>query len=607
MNLTNTPKNITLLLTILLTGFSLSSQIIPKKYICYKTPSAIEIDGHVYDEIWKTIPWSDFFEDIEGNSKPKPQYQTRMKMLWDNEYLYIAAELEEPNIWGYLEKHDDIIYRDNDFEVFIDPTNDGLNYFEIEINALETVLDLFMNKPYKNGGKADLSWNAKGLKKAIKIYGNINDSINEDVKWTVELAIPWAAYSSCVSGINMPTHGDTWRMNFSRVQWETEFCDGRYKKKADPETVNPIPENNWVWSPQGVINMHVPQHWGTVTFVDETTHVSNKIWTDDGYPKYWVWMGGDTNLKVRNWETIFQKLDDAGIKGFLFGGGVTLLNKVIPIAKQYDINVHAWFWTMNRGDAKPEWLSVNQLGKSLADEKAYVDYYKFMCPALPEVKDFIKNKMDELATVKGLKGIHMDYIRYVDVILPIGLQPKYGLVQDHIMPEFDYGYHPYMRNLFKVKYGTDPLDLENSGTSEKWINFRLEELNSTIDVLRDHVKSKELNISAAVFPTPRMSSEMVRQNWKNWHLDCYFPMVYHNFYNEPISWTQKVIEEDRKVVGNDSKVFCGLYLPALQNDNDLTKAINAAMIGGADGVSFFSYGALNDDIIFQIKSFTKSE
>ena len=201
----------------------------------------------------------------------------------------------------------------------------------------------------------------------------------------------------------------------------------------------------------------------------------------------------------------------------------------------------------------------------------------------------------------------MDYIRYVDVILPIGLQPKYGLIQDHIMPEFDYGYHSYMRNLYIEKYGIDPVDLDDPGNNAEWINFRTYQLNKTIDILRDHVKEKNLKITAAVFPTPHMSSEMVRQNWKNWQLDCYFPMVYHNFYNEPISWIQKVIEEDSKVVGNDSKVFCGLYLPALQKDNDLTKAINAAINGGADGVSFFSYGALNDDIIFQIKSFTESE
>lgn len=594
-----------LLFTIsIVVSLQLFSQNKPKEYSCYRTSYDIIIDGNVYDEAWESTPWSDFFEDIEGDIKPHPYYQTRMKMLWDDNYLYIVAELEEPHIWGYLENHDDIIYRDNDFEVFIDPTNDGLDYFEIEINALETVLDLFMNKPYKKGGKPDLSWNAKGLKKAVSIYGEINDSINEDIKWTVELAIPWTIYQSRIPDLRMPDHGDTWRINFSRVQWETEYVNKKYIIKTDPVTGNKIPENNWVWSPQGVINMHVPENWGYITFLNEISSHNQLIRTEDGYPKYWVWMGG-ANKTEREWENILRKLDDTGIKGFLFGGGREQLAKVIPLANQYDIDVHAWYWTMNRGDAKPEWLSVNQLGKSLADEKAYVNYYKFMCPSLPEVSTFIKSKMDELATVEGLSGIHMDYIRYVDVILPIGLQPKYGLVQDHIMPEFDYGYHPHMRDLYKSKYGTDPMDLDNPGNNKQWINFRLNELNKTVVGLRNHVQSKDLKITAAVFPTPSMSADMVRQDWSNWNLNCFFPMVYHNFYNEDIDWIRKVIAEDKKEIGNNSKVFCGLYLPGLQGENDVTKAINAALEGGADGISFFSYGNLNESTILQIKKFTK--
>ena len=162
-----------------------------------------------------------------------------------------------------------------------------------------------------------------------------------------------------------------------------------------------------------------------------------------------------------------------------------------------------------RGDAKPEWLSVNRLGASLAEEKAYVDYYKFMCPALPEVKDFIATKMNELSKIKGLKGIHMDYIRYVDVILPVGLWDKYDLVQDHIMPEFDYGYHPYMRKLFKEKYGSDPIEINDVVHDSVWLDFRLNELNKTVVDLRDFVNSTGLKITAAVFPTPEMSKEMV--------------------------------------------------------------------------------------------------
>ena len=590
-------------LLLIITNIFVTAQESMKEYTCYKTISEVDIDGNVYDSVWKSTQWSDFFVDIEGDKKPKPYLNTRMKMLWDNNYLYIAAEMEEPHIWGYLNNHDDIVYGDNDFEIFIDPDGDGQNYFEIEINALETILDLFLAKPYNKKGKADLNWNAQGLKKAILNYGKINDSVGNDLKWTVEIAIPWESYQTRTHDLKRPIIGDTWRINFSRVEWQTEFIDGRYVKILNKGTNLPIPENNWVWSPQGKVNMHIPHMWGSVIFADNPTRHLKTNYTIDGYPKFWVWLGGN---KKSNYELekLAGKLDDAGIKGLLFGGDTAMLNKVIPIANQYDIQVHAWFWTMNRNDTQPEWLSVNQLGKSLKDEKAYVNYYKFMCPAIPEVRFFIKQKISELYSVKGLVGIHMDYIRYVDVILPIGLQPKYGLVQDHIMPEFDYGYHPYLRNLYIETHNIDPINIDDPSNDEPWIQFRLNELNKTVINIRDYVRENNLEITAAVFPTPKLSADMVRQDWKNWNLDCYFPMVYHNFYNEPISWIQNVMEEDREIIGNKSKIFCGLYLPALQNDKDLTEAINSAITGGADGISLFSYGNLNDDIIYQIKQFT---
>jgi len=590
---------------ILMSNTVLFCQSIPKNYNCYKADDIVLIDGDVYDDVWKSAEWSDFFIDIEGDHLPDPYQDTRMKMLWDEDFLYIAAELEEPHIWAKLKNHDDIIYRDNDFEVFIDPDGDGLNYFEIEINAYETVFDLFMNRPYKRNGIADIPWNADGLKKAVRIYGSLNDPDDEDIKWTLELAIPWDSYKTRFPETIRPDAGDKWRINFSRVQWDTEIVNGQYEKKINPETGKSFPEHNWVWCPQGKIDMHIPEMWGYVTFLNQKVNTVNSLWTVDGYPRFWSWKSGGKDKTRADWEKTFRILDDAGIKGFLLNADTSLLRKVIPIASQYDIQVHAWMWTMNRGDADPEWLSVNQLGQSLKDQKAYVDYYKFMCPALPEVKEFIKIKFDELLEVEGLQGIHMDYIRYVDVILPVGLQPKYGLVQDHIMPEFDYGYHPCLRNLYKEETGKDPFELEDPGNNADWIEFRLQVLNETVIELRDYVREQDLDITAAVFPSPEMSAGMVRQDWGNWQLDCFFPMAYHNFYNESIDWIGDVISEDKREAAGPSKIFCGLFLPALKDGEDLTKALRSAFNGGADGVSFFSYGSLDKDSVKQMKNFRK--
>jgi len=198
-----------------------------------------------------------------------------------------------------------------------------------------------------------------------------------------------------------------------------------------------------------------------------------------------------------------------------------------------------------------------------------------------------------------LKVTH--YIRYVDAILPVALQPKYGLVQTDIMPEFDYGYHPYMRKLYKKQYGIDPLQLTDPSHDSTWLWFRLHQLDYTVIELENRIRSHGLLTSSAVFPTPQMSRRMVRQDWDSWKPDYYFPMVYHNFYNEDINWIKQVTEEDRKALGKSGKLFIGLYTPALKKDNNLTKAMQAAFDGGADGVAFFNYGSLNSDAMNQIK------
>ena len=114
-----------------------------------------------------------------------------VKMLWDDDYFYIAGYLEEPQLWATLTQRDSIIYMDNDFEVFIDPDGDTHNYYEMEMNALNTVWDLFLVRPYRDGGPAITSWDIKGLKTAVKLNGTINDSGDKDKGWFVEIAIPW--------------------------------------------------------------------------------------------------------------------------------------------------------------------------------------------------------------------------------------------------------------------------------------------------------------------------------------------------------------------------------------------------------------------------------
>ncbi len=239
----------------------------PLGYVCYKTDETLNIDGVLDENAWKNAKWSEDFIDIEG--KTKPIHQTRVKMLWDNEYLYIAAELIEPHINARLKQRDTVIFYDNDFEVFIDPDGDTHNYFEFEMNALNTVWDLFITQPYREKDVLVIdSWNILGLKSAVKTYGTINKADDIDEKWTVELAFPMQVLTE--GGRAVPKDKEQWRINFSRVQWQYDIVNGQYKKKIDKKTGKALPEYNWVWSPQGLINMHYPEMWGFIQFSDLT-------------------------------------------------------------------------------------------------------------------------------------------------------------------------------------------------------------------------------------------------------------------------------------------------------------------------------------------------
>ena len=240
-------------------------QSVPNVYNAKKINHKIETDGHL-ETTWDKAAWSSEFIDIEGYQKPIPKYNTKFKMLWDNEYLYIYAQLEEPHVWGTIHQKDAIIYHDNDFEVFIKPNTNSAIYYEIEINALNTIMDLMIPKPYRFGGQAIMHWDTKNIKSAIYTSGTINNPKDVDNYWAVEMAIPFSSLAN-FGNKNTPKINDYWRMNFSRVQWQHEISQDKYTRKKHNNKI--LDEDNWVWSPIGLINMHYPERWGYIQFVTD--------------------------------------------------------------------------------------------------------------------------------------------------------------------------------------------------------------------------------------------------------------------------------------------------------------------------------------------------
>jgi hypothetical protein len=588
-----------ILVPILLMSVSFASAQEERHYTCYRTTEYITADGLLNEPDWSKAEWSEDFIDITGKPELRPSLNTRVKMLWDDENLYIAAELREPHIWATIRQRDEIIFHDNDFEVFLDPDGTGLNYEEIEINALGTVWDLMLSKAYQNGGKPLTEWDLHGMKTGIHIHGSLNDPSDTDTSWVVEMALPLSELVSGKSQLSSPSEGVQWRINFSRVEWKTEIHGETYRKIVAASTGKPLPEQNWVWSPMGEIAMHIPDRWGWLEFTSaditpgKIRFQSEKQKTDF---RIWLWLGGHNSWKIDQWDSALSELRKAGIYGILTQAEPSTMKKMIPVAQKYGIVVEKWFVSLLNNDPQlikehPEWFVVSREGKSSVTDPAYVGYYRFLCPSHPEVIQHLKSSLDEYLKIPGLVGISLDYIRYPDVILPQALWRKYGIVQDREYAPYDYCYCSVCREKFKHQKGFDPGTMEHPEENADWRQFRYDEVTSVVSELSRYCHGKGKKISAAVFPGPAIAKQIVRQEWNRWPLDEVMPMLYQSFYYGSLDWIRIETAEGVSVLEKTVPLYSGLYIPSL-TPRDLQLAINKSIEGGSSGICLFDYEAM---------------
>lgn len=324
--------------------------------------------------------------------------------------------------------------------------------------------------------------------------------------------------------------------------------------------------------------------------------------------KNWVWIPPDLRMSDDDWKRKFEKMKESGIDAILpevykgrpayYGSSrlpvrTKLLERLIPIAKSFNLEVHTWMWTMpcmleDIQEKHPDWYTVNQLGESSLQKPAYVSYYKFLCPANEEVHEFIQDTVAELSQY-DVAGVHLDYVRYPDVILPKGLWKKYNLVQDKEYPQFDYCYCDTCRKKFKEKFGLDPLKIKEPSEHQAWIQFRYDQVTNLVNNKLIPVAHKNGKMmSAAVFP----NWKNVRQEWHAWKLDAVLPMLYNRFYFEGAEWIKNQCEKGIKALRFNTKLYSGLMLDEPEKFKDyIIKSIE----GGASGISIFSSRRLKDE------------
>ncbi len=319
-----------------------------------------------------------------------------------------------------------------------------------------------------------------------------------------------------------------------------------------------------------------------------------------GNPNFgaWTWVHGGQDRTRSEWLEQFSRIADAGFVGVLASGGET--EKLSGAAHDAGLEFHRWVWILNRPgdefvrDNHPEWFTLNRNLEDSLNHPAYVDYYKWVCPTRDPVREYIGQKIADVAREPGVDGVHLDYIRHADVILPKGLWSKYDLVQDQEYPEFDYCYCDVCREKFEALHGVDPIELLQPTEDGRWKQFRWDSITRLVNELADAVHTMGKPISAAVFPTPAMASLMVHQQWNRWNLDMFFPMLYNGFYEEEVSWIESAAREGLATLPDGKQLNSGVYLPDL-DPGKLGEAIRGARNAGSSGVAMFEMGGLTDE------------
>lgn len=325
--------------------------------------------------------------------------------------------------------------------------------------------------------------------------------------------------------------------------------------------------------------------------------------------KFGVWTTANDKKSDADYTNEFKKYKLGGIDEVLINTGANpkLLKRIVPLAAKEGLKVHAWIMAMNRpGDSialqHPDWYMVSKEGKSCFDTRPYVDYYQWLCPTRKESRNHVLGLVEELAKVEAIESVHLDYIRFPDIFLPIGLLPKYNLVQDTELPQFDFCYCEECILEFEKIHNKNPKNSHNTSVDMEWKNFRLNAIRTLVNDAYKIAHKHNKKLTAAVFPYPEMADHMVRQRWDKWAIDEVYPMIYNSFYNEEIDWVGYATKQGvADLEGKQTKINTGIYIPGLKSDAELRDAILLAKENEAVGISFFDGGSLSENNLKTIR------
>ncbi len=213
---------------------------------CRRASKAIVIDGKLDDEPWKVAPaLSDFAVYWQ---KRKAKVATTARLLWDDRFLYFAAEMADADVYALVKEPNGETWYDDVFELFFKPSSARLAYYEFQVNAANTPFQMFLPSRGAGGFNRFRKEPTLGLESAVVVRGTLNKWQDADEGWTVEGRIPWTAFAATGG---RPKAGDKWHFALCRYDYSAAHDNPDLSSTA----------------PLTVPNFHQYEDFGILTFV----------------------------------------------------------------------------------------------------------------------------------------------------------------------------------------------------------------------------------------------------------------------------------------------------------------------------------------------------
>src|SRR5262249_7795309 len=188
---------------------------------CRWADTPITIDGKPDDEAWKHAQVIDkFYLPWLGKNVRAAKTATKARLLWDREYLYFLAEMEDADLFAMEKEHNGQTWDDDVFELFFKPAEDKPGYYEFQVNAANTSLEMFLPRRGAGGYRRFKNDTDFHLESKVVLRGTLNHWQDKDEGWTVEGRIPWKDF---LRTGGRPAVDERWKFTLCRYDYSVDF------------------------------------------------------------------------------------------------------------------------------------------------------------------------------------------------------------------------------------------------------------------------------------------------------------------------------------------------------------------------------------------------